>query len=309
MFLYVSVTSDPGHITMNPRTPVQTSIDLSTHRLSVHEWGHAEDGQPSVVLIHATGFHGRTWDKVVNHLPHHHIVALDLRGHGASDAPNFNSWYDLGEDVAGTLRKLQLRHVILVGHSLGGVASVVAAHLEPNIVEKVMLIDPVILPPPVYMGMDLPMEHAEKTTKARQAEFPSIDAMINRYQNRQPFAVFDADVFRDYVQHGLKWDDNKQAFTLKCQPDFEAKIYTSMSSFKNIYQTLESLEQTVHVLRAMAPPSFDKFYGFSYSPTYPGLIQHIKNGKDIHLDNLTHFIPQQDPVLTAEHIKRLIEET
>lgn len=294
---------------MNQRSPVQKSIDLSSHRINVHEWGQALQDQPTVVLVHATGFHGRTWDKVVSHLPHHHVIALDLRGHGMSDALTFNSWYELGEDVASTMRKLQLHNVILVGHSLGGVASVVAAHLEPNIVEKVMLIDPVILPPPVYQGMDLPMHHAEKTTKARQAEFPSIDSMISRYQDRQPFAVFDPEVFRDYVQHGLHWNEDKQAYTLACKPDFEARVYTHMSSFKDIYKTLESLEQTVHVLRAMAPPSFDKFYGFSYSPTYPGLVQHIKKGKDIHLDSLTHFIPQQDPVLTAAHIKHLIEET
>lgn len=292
---------------MNPRTPVLQSVDINHMKMSVHEWGHKQANEPTVVLVHATGFHGRTWDKVVSQLPHHHTVAIDLRGHGQSDKLPYESWFDFGADVAATLRKLQLREVVIVGHSLGAVASVVAAHLEPNIIEKVLLIDPVILPPPVYQGHNVDMQAAAKGTKARQADFPSVDSMIERYRDRQPFALFDAEVFEDYCQHGLLWDDNKQVYTLACPPEFEASIYPGMASYNDIYKTLESLEQVVHVLRAMQPPGYDKFYGFAYSPTYPGLVQHIKNGVDYQLDHLTHFIPQQDPVLTAEHIKKLIE--
>lgn len=294
---------------MHPRTPVQKSVDITHMHINVHEWGHAVEDEASVVLLHATGFHGRIWDKVVSHLPHHHVIAIDLRGHGNSGDTLFDNWYEFGEDIAHTIRQLGLTKVVLVGHSLGAVASVIAAHIEPNIIEKVMLIDPVILPPEAYLGGDVPMGHAEKATKARQADFASVDAMIERYRDRQPFALFDSDVFRDYCQHGLRWDDKKQAYTLSCKPEFEARVYSHMSSYKAIYQTLEGLEQTVHVLRAMQPPGYDKFYGFSYSPTYPGLVQHIKNGVDINLDSLTHFIPQQDPALTAEHIQALIEQS
>lgn len=293
---------------MKINMPHHKTIDLGHMQMGLHEWGEYDVNAPTLVLVHATGFHGRTWDKVIHQLSAQHIIAIDLRGHGHSDAIPFDSWYDFGADIAATLRKLQLTNVVLVGHSLGGFACVIAAHLEPNIVEKLLLIDPVILPPPVYQGLPVDMQQAARATKARQAEFPSVEAMMDRYRDREPFALFDHEVFDDYCRHGLVWNEQKQAYTLACDPSFEATIYPGMASYSPIYNTLEQLDQLVHVLRAKQAPRQDRFYGFTYSPTYPGLVQHLKNGVDIPLEEHSHFIPQQDPAITAKHIQRLFEE-
>ncbi|MEY3018472.1 MAG: hypothetical protein RL336_1607 [Pseudomonadota bacterium] len=307
-FLELSVTSIEGHITMSIKAPTHKMIDLEHMRIGLHEWGNSDGKTATLVLVHATGFHGRTWDKVIQQLPTQHIIAIDLRGHGHSDAIPFDSWYDFGADIAATLRKLGLTKVVLVGHSLGGFACVIAAHLEPNIVEKLLLIDPVILPPPVYQGYPVDMQQAARATKARQAEFPSVESMIDRYREREPFALFDHEVFDDYCRHGLVWNEHKQAYTLACDPSFEATIYPGMASYSSIYSTLEQLDQRVHVLRARQAPRQDRFYGFTYSPTYPQLVEHLKNGVDIPLEEHSHFIPQQDPLITAKHIQKLLEE-
>jgi len=293
---------------MNSRTPVQKSIDIDHMHIGIHQWGTPAEEKPTVVLLHATGFHGRVWDKVCDQLHDYPIIAIDLRGHGSSDSNDFSSWRDFGEDVAATLRKLQLKHVVLVGHSLGAVAAAVAAHIEPVIIEKVLMMDPVILPPMVYQHNMIDMSPAEKATRARQAEFESIEAMINRYSAREPFQLFQKDVFEDYCRHGLVWQDDKQCYTLACSPEFEAKVYNYAGKFGEIFETLEQLEQRVHVLRAMPPPDMKRFYGFAFSPTYAELVKHLKNGKDIVLSEHSHFIPQQDPATAAEHIKALIDE-
>jgi len=41
---------------------------------------------------------------------------------------------------------------------------------------------------------------------------------------------------------------------------------------------------------------------FSASPTWPELAAQFPRGQDVHLPELTHFIPMQDPQLVADFI-------
>lgn len=50
-----------------------------------------------VLLVHATGYHARLWDGVIDAMPRSvRCVAIDQRGHGASDkpAPSSKPWTD-----------------------------------------------------------------------------------------------------------------------------------------------------------------------------------------------------------------------
>jgi pimeloyl-ACP methyl ester carboxylesterase len=56
-------------------------INVGDDELSVLEW--QGEGDP-ILLLHATGFHSRCWNQVVEHLPGQHVFAVDLRFHGGS---------------------------------------------------------------------------------------------------------------------------------------------------------------------------------------------------------------------------------
>jgi len=84
-------------------------------------------GRP-VVLVHGITESRRTWDPLIAPLidSGYRVVAVDLRGHGASSriAP-----YDLGTmaaDLGAVLQMEQVDGALLVGHSLGG--AVVSAY-------------------------------------------------------------------------------------------------------------------------------------------------------------------------------------
>src|SRR3546814_15414567 len=57
------------------------------------EWG-SRGAAPSLLLLHATGFHARLWDQVVAALPSGtHVIAPDHRGHGRSfKTASVNDW-------------------------------------------------------------------------------------------------------------------------------------------------------------------------------------------------------------------------
>jgi pimeloyl-ACP methyl ester carboxylesterase len=69
-----------------------------------------------------------------------HVVSLDFRGHGKSDVPQTGfTLEDLADDAACLADHLRLPHVILVGHSLGGMAAMALARRSTRVVGLVLL--------------------------------------------------------------------------------------------------------------------------------------------------------------------------
>ena len=79
-------------------------LDVGGVTLCWFEWGKKRKGEDSILLVHATGFHARCWDKTVAGLGGRHVIAIDQRGHGRSDNTPFDKWDQFGADLAGLLR-------------------------------------------------------------------------------------------------------------------------------------------------------------------------------------------------------------
>jgi pimeloyl-ACP methyl ester carboxylesterase len=78
-----------------------------------------------IVLSHGVTLSVRTWCRQLEHFPAagHRTIAFDHRGHGGSSVGSAgHSVENLAADVLTILEQLDLERVILVGHSMGGVA-------------------------------------------------------------------------------------------------------------------------------------------------------------------------------------------
>lgn len=98
---------------------------------------------PVVVLLHGAGDSWHSWELVLPHLPRtFRVYAVTLRGHGLSDHPTTGyARADFAADITSLLRKLDLRDVTLVGHSLGSfVAQVVATSDTDGRLSRLVLI-------------------------------------------------------------------------------------------------------------------------------------------------------------------------
>jgi pimeloyl-ACP methyl ester carboxylesterase len=77
----------------------------------------------------------------------HRVVALDLRGHGGSDAPEQRyTMQALADDVAWMCAQLGVERPVVVGHSLGGLVALELAAGHREQVRAVALVDSVLLP-------------------------------------------------------------------------------------------------------------------------------------------------------------------
>jgi pimeloyl-ACP methyl ester carboxylesterase len=113
-------------------------------RLDFEESGH---GAPALVFVHGLACHRGFWaDQMRYFAADHRVVAVDLRGHGGSDAPEQRyTMQALADDVAWMCAQLEVERPVVVGHSLGGlVALELAADREQ--VGAVALVDSVLLP-------------------------------------------------------------------------------------------------------------------------------------------------------------------
>lgn len=116
-------------------------IHDSTHVHGIHVVHGGPQDAPPLVLIHGSGASGSSWGPVVPALAgRHHVIRVDLPGHGQSPPA---ASYDVAEQAAGlaaTLDELGPRPVTVAGHSSGGYIATALAEQRPDLVASLALI-------------------------------------------------------------------------------------------------------------------------------------------------------------------------
>jgi pimeloyl-ACP methyl ester carboxylesterase len=101
------------------------------------------DGDVPVVFAHSfAGSHGH-WSEQLRHLrPERRAVAFDFRGHGHSSLPTGHDYSvdALASDIRAVADELDLRRMVLVGHSMGGSAAIAFAGAEPDRIAALVLV-------------------------------------------------------------------------------------------------------------------------------------------------------------------------
>lgn len=69
------------------------------------------------------------------------ILRVDLRNHGQSFHSNEMNYALMAEDLKRLLITLKLTNVIVIGHSMGGKTAMTLAHIAPDLVSKLIVID------------------------------------------------------------------------------------------------------------------------------------------------------------------------
>jgi pimeloyl-ACP methyl ester carboxylesterase len=112
--------------------------------LNIREYG-PPGGERAVVLLHGYSASIEWWDAVAPALAAgQRVIAIDLVGHGGSEAPSESQHYHAdGQATAvhNALTALGVRHAVLVGHSMGGRVAATFAQRYPELVERVVVSD------------------------------------------------------------------------------------------------------------------------------------------------------------------------
>ena len=95
------------------------ALDRDGTKLAYQESGA---GDPPFVLVHGWTCDHTSFAPQVQHFGHdHRVLAVDLRGHGQSDAPEQDYTIPgFADDVAWLGHEVGIDRAIFVGHSMGG---------------------------------------------------------------------------------------------------------------------------------------------------------------------------------------------
>ncbi len=278
--------------------PIQQEFASSHGSICYFEWGVRGEG-PSVMLLHATGFHARCWDKVIAAFPDGtHVIAVDQLGHGRSAKPEIKDWAMIAEATAELVQSLNHIFDIGVGHSMGAHCLVQVAAQLPDAISRLVLVDPVIMEPEIYQNPPDYSVSNEMVSKRRNS-WTGPDEMFDRFQDRHPYRLWDKAVLRDYCEYGLL-QDGQDGFELACPPKTEGSVYAT-SGTVDPYLLIEQIYQPVKILRA-PKIELEGAFDFTSSPTPEQLADAFANGTDVYLVDLTHFMPMQDPKKIADLI-------
>lgn len=110
-------------------------------RLNVLELGN---GPLTLIFLHYFGGSLLQWRSVMEQLQHQYrCVAVDLRGHGSSDAATMGySVANMATDVAELVELLSIDSYVLIGHSMSGKIALSLASRQPPGLQALLLLSP-----------------------------------------------------------------------------------------------------------------------------------------------------------------------
>jgi pimeloyl-ACP methyl ester carboxylesterase len=263
--------------------PSSTGVDLAVHDLG--------GVGPTVLLTHATGFHGRAYREFASRLADRfHIIAPDDRGHGDSPEATDQTklWEQSGRDIVALAETLDELGGPLFGfgHSKGGTSLLLAEHLRPGTFTAIVVFEPVIFPE-VQARIAAEFEKGLiAATRRRRTEFASTAEAVANFAAKRPLDCLTSQALHDYVAFGTRPTAHGRV-ELKCRPDYEAETFAQGSQHR-VFDVLPTVACPVLVLSGdMSRPG-------------PGALasnhaERLGNGSFHEFPALNHFGPLQDP--------------
>lgn len=175
---------------------------------------HSRQGHGPItfVLMHFLGGSHRTWGPTVPFLDREYLcVALNTPGFGDASGSSGYSVEQMADQVDETIRRLNLKHCILVGHSMTGKVAVVLAARTPEYLRGLVLVAPSPPGPQPMSDEDRAHQRAYTATREEAEAFVDESSFHRLPDALREVAIADAqalnlEAWRAWVDHGSRED-------------------------------------------------------------------------------------------------------
>lgn len=288
--------------------PTRRKIARDGGEVSYLEWHNAH---PALHFAHANGFNGEVYRSLLAALAgRFQIFASDMRGHGFTTLPTSpgmtKGWTVHGNDLNDFLVKVHSGPLVLAGHSMGAIASLMVAAHHPERVRALVLAEPVLVPSAMAFALmrlaratgirtAAPPDLAERAARRRDV-FASFDEAFYAYRGRGAFQTWPEQVLRDYLRGGLVETGNGTEMRLGCKPWWEAENFRS--SPPGVARLVKLVRCPLTIIVGENGTARDKEVS---------AIERLHRGtRVVKVPGASHFLPMERPDIVRDEIERCL---
>lgn len=187
-----------------------------------------------IVFSHGNSFPGATYSALFAHLRARGFTLgfIDRFGHDPR-YPVTSNWPHLRDQLIHFIEAEAEGPAWLVGHSLGGFLSVLAAARRPDLAAGVVLLDSPI-PSTLRGGLiglfkltgAVRRFSPSHVSRKRREHWPTPSAAFDHFAMKPVFARWDQEVLRDYIRSGLEAGDEQHRLAFR--REVESRIYETL---------------------------------------------------------------------------------
>jgi len=267
------------------------------------------EGEP-LHFLHGNGFCGLTLAPLAEEITDgsHPLLFTDLPGHGASGGPDVNAqpdWNDMADRVANSIAARIDRPVTGIGHSMGGVVTLLAAARYPDLFSRVVLLDPVLFSREVIFYQRLMRKTGlwqrtslVRSVARRRSDWPSVDALKTDLSTKSLYRNWTPGALDAFAHYGTRTTE-AGALTLACDPRWEASIFGSYP--RGLWQAVRTVSVPVDIVVATR----------SYPFIRPAVKRAVGRNKRIsqHVFDGGHCFPMEAPEAAAVQINDILVDS
>jgi pimeloyl-ACP methyl ester carboxylesterase len=273
--------------------PEERSVALRGMRFHYLDW--EGDGRP-IVFLHGGGLTAHTWDVVCLALRNEYrCLAIDQRGHGDTEwSPALE--YGIEEfaaDIDAFTRELELHRFVLVGQSLGGMASMVYAGGGSDELSALVLVD---------VGPKVRIEGAGRVADfvMAPAELDSIEEFVERAREFNPRR--DPQLLRISLLHNLR-----QLPSGKWTWKYDRRHH-SPEGFRELTSRLGELRDDLPRIRCPALVVRGASSDVFSDEDAEHAAELLPNGRWVRIEGAGHNVQGDNPKALADELRRFLRE-
>lgn len=257
---------------------------------------------PVLHIAPANGFPPQTYLPMLRGLSaKYRVVCCPPRALWGDQAPpaELRDWRMVADDLLAAFERWRLRDIVAVGHSLGGIASLLAVLQEPARFKALAMLDPVMLMPDALAWFKSMIDNGSasqspliQAAMRRRRHFVSREQAFQRFRAKSSFADWTDAALRLYVEHGLRARADGPGFELTWTIEWEIYYYSTI--YQPIWQVLHQLDGLLPILMIRGENS-DTFTEESLHLARSTL----RSAELVTLEGQGHLFPQAAPDAAA----------
>jgi pimeloyl-ACP methyl ester carboxylesterase len=270
---------------------------------TLYEYG----GSGSIMHVAvANGFPPQTYSPLVQPLTsRYRVISLPPRPLWTDPPPpeSVKSWRSLADDLLAGLHQYVLTDVIAIGHSFGGVGSLIAATVEPSRFRGLVLLDPTLFTPSRLRLVAIARRFGlmaryplVQGALRRRANFASVDEAYAYWRSKRLFSNWSDETLHLYAESMTHPSPNGSGVELTWSPQWEAHYYSLFMT--ETWRYIRKLPKSLPVL-VMRGSDSDTFL----APAAEALCAALPQAEYVAIAGHGHLFPQSAPDQTRAAIE------